>query len=87
MNHRHLKLSIIVLVQYMYTIPKSVRSQIISVITFKSANNEDLDILNKAFLMMKKDDFRKLVYMVYNTRYNFLFVNRLDNSIYNLLKN
>lgn len=86
MNRRHLNLSIILLVQYLYTIPKSVRCQVSCVIVFKPATNQDLDVIRRDLIMMKKDQFEALVKFVYKSKHDFLFINCDNNNLYKNLQ-
>lgn len=85
-NRRHLSLSIILLVQYIYDIPRSVRNQLSALIIFKPANNNDLEVLRKEFINMKKDDFIELVNFVFENKHDHLFINKENNSLYKNLQ-
>jgi len=86
MNRRHISLSIIILVQYMVSIPRSVRSQLSSVIMFKPANNEDLETIRKEFVSMKKKDFENLSRFVFRFKHDNLFIDRGNNELYKNLQ-
>ena len=49
-NRRHLKLSIILIVQYVRAVPFPVRSQVTNVTFFKPSNNLDLEIIQEEFV-------------------------------------
>lgn len=86
MNRRHLSLSIILLVQYIYNIPKSVRHQVNVIIIFKPANNEDLEVIRKEFVNMKKDEFLQLSKFVFQNKHDHLFINISNNTLYKNLQ-
>ncbi len=72
-NRRHMNLSIILLVQYLRDIPRSIRSQNTLVVVFKPANNLDFETLRKEFINLPTEIFNNLM--------RFIFVNRHDNLI------
>lgn len=87
MNRRHLRLSIILLVQYIYNIPKSVRHQASALIIFKPANNDDLEILRKEFIgFLKKNEFFELSKFVFQSKHDHLFVDVGNNALYKNLQ-
>ena len=59
-NRRHLKLSIILLVQFIRSVPRPVRFQVTHITFFKPSNELDLDIIQQEYLNMKKEDFSNL---------------------------
>lgn len=73
-NRRHLRLSIILLVQYVKSIPRPVRFQVTSVVLFKPANNGELNILADEFIALKKNDFEELCRFVFQEPHDFLFL-------------
>ena len=85
-NRRHLSLSIIILTQYLTSIPASVRSQISCAIVFKPANNKDLEKIKTEFVNMSNEDFRLLCKFVFQNKHDHLFVNRENNNLYNNLQ-
>ena len=85
-NRRHLNLSIIILTQYLTSIPASVRSQISCAIVFKPANNKDLEKIKTEFVNMGTEDFRLLCNFVFQTKHDHLFINRENNNLYKNLQ-
>ena len=85
-NRRHLSLSIIILTQYLTSIPASVRSQISCAIIFKPANNKDLEKIKTEFVNMGNEDFRLLCNFVFQTKHDHLFVNSENNNLYKNLQ-
>ena len=81
-NRRHLKLSIIILSQYLTSIPASVRSQISACIIFKPANDKDLISIKNEFVNMSSEEFRLLCKFVFQNKHDHLFINRENNNIY-----
>lgn len=86
MNRRHKSLSIIILVQYIISVPRSVRSQISCMIMFKPANNDDLETLRREFVNMKRKDFEALARFVFRERHDNLFIDRTNNELYKNLQ-
>ena len=88
MNRRHINLSIIILVQYIISVPRSVRSQLSCVLMFTLANNDDLETIRKEFVMLKKKDFESLAKFVFKDKHDTLFIDRGTNELYkNFAKN
>ena len=85
MNRRHYSLSIIILVQYLYSVPKPIRSNINALIVFKPLM-QDLEILRKEFINMKKDDFYELCRFVFQNKHDNLFINISNNTLYKNLQ-
>lgn len=75
-NRRHLKLSIILLVQYVRSIPRAVRSQITDIVAFKPANGLDLKVIYEEYVNLKKEQFQDLTRFVYNDSHDFLFIEK-----------
>ena len=85
-NRRHLSLSIIILTQYLTSIPASVRSQISCASVFKPANNKDLEKIKTEFVNMSNEDFILLCKFVFETKHDHLFINRENNNLYKNLQ-
>jgi hypothetical protein len=81
-NRRHLKLSIILLVQFVRSIPRPVRFQITDLCVFKPANELDTKILEEEFINMDKDKFKKLCRFVWQSPHDFLFINKNYETFY-----
>jgi hypothetical protein len=85
-NRRHLNLSIILLVQYLRDIPRSIRSQPSAVIIFKPANGLDYDIIRKEYINMKNEVFMELMKFVYQDKHDQLFIDRNNDDLYKNLQ-
>lgn len=85
-NRRHNSLCIILLTQYITSIPGSVRSQYNGIVLFKPSK-KDYERINKEFLFMKKNDFVDFVNFVFKDRHDNLFINSdLENDYYKNLQ-
>jgi hypothetical protein len=78
MNRRQISLSIILLTQYVVSIPPALRSQYNSIVIFKPIK-KDYDRINKEIMFMKKDEFIDFIDYVFKVRHDNLFVN-VDNE-------
>jgi hypothetical protein len=78
MNRRHNALSIILLTQYVTSIPPAVRSQYNAIVIFKPIK-KDYDRINNEIMFMKKDEFIDFIDFVFKERHDNLFVN-VDNE-------
>ena len=81
-NRRHLKLSIVLLAQYLRSIPKPVRSQVTHLVAFKMPNELDSSILRDEYLNLERDLFNKLKRFVYESAHDFLFINKMDEKYF-----
>ena len=81
-NRRHLKLSIILLVQYIRAVPRPVRFQITNVTFFKPSNELDLKIIQEEFVNLKKDVFDNLKRLVFQNAHDFLMVDKNNETFY-----
>ena len=81
-NRRHLKLSIILLVQYIRAVPRPVRFQITNVAFFKPSNELDLKIIQEEFVNLKKDVFDNLKRLVFQNAHDFLMVDKNNETFY-----
>lgn len=80
-NRRHLKLSIILMVQFLRSVPLPVRSQVTNLTLFKPANEKETEILKEEYINMKKNMFDDLTRWVWDTKHDFLMIDK-DNSLY-----
>jgi GTPase SAR1 family protein len=86
-NRRHLNLSLIILVQYLRDLPRSIRSQPSAVIIFKPANGLDYDIIRKEFINMPNVQFMELMDFVFKEKHDQLFIDRNNNDLFkNLMR-
>jgi hypothetical protein len=80
-NRRHLKLSIILLVQFIRAVPRPVRFQVTNVTFFKPSNEIDVKIIQEEFVNLKKDVFDNLKRLVFQNSHDFLMVDK-NNEVY-----
>jgi len=85
-NRRHNNLSIILLVQYLRDIPRTIRSQPTAIIIFKPSNGLDYDIIRKEYINMKNDVFLDLMNFSFNDAHDNLFIDKNTNEIYKNLQ-
>jgi hypothetical protein len=81
-NRRHYKLSIILLVQFIRSIPRPVRFQLTTVIFFKPCNNLDSNIIEEEFIMLNKQDYKDLIKFVWVNAHDYLLINKNDETFY-----
>lgn len=81
-RYRHLRVSIILLAQYLRNIPKPMRSQISHLVAFKMPNEMDKKILREEYIALKLNEFVELVNFVYQNPHDFLFVDLYNNAFY-----
>jgi tRNA uridine 5-carbamoylmethylation protein Kti12 len=85
-NRRHLKLSIILLVQYIRSVPRAVRSQITDVCLWKPSNGLDLKIIAEELVSMKRDDFVDLVKFTFHDAHDNLYINKNNETMFKNLQ-
>ena len=85
-NRRHYKLSIILLVQYLRSVPLPVRCQINSTIMFKPANEKDREILQNEYVNMKKNMFDELSREVWKDQHDYLIIDKNTDTYYKNLQ-
>jgi len=81
-NRRHLKLSIILISQYLRAIPRCVRSQTTTLVYFKPANELDNNIVRDEYINLPKETFNNLMRFVFQNQHDFLFVDKNNESYY-----
>jgi RecA/RadA recombinase len=82
MNRRHMNLSIILLSQYLHSIPRAVRTLLTTLIVFTPPNKDDDDILYKEYIRLDKKLFQKLMQFVFQEEHDFLVVDKKKNLYY-----
>jgi GTPase SAR1 family protein len=85
-NRRHLKLSIILLVQFLRAVPRPVRFQITNIAFFKPSNELDTKILQEEFCNLKKEEFNELKRLVWKDQHDFLFIDKNKDIYYKNLQ-
>jgi HrpA-like RNA helicase len=82
-NRRHYNLSIILLVQFLRSIPRPIRFFTTSCIFFKASNNLDTNILREEYINLQKDTFDELLNFVFdNDAHDYLIINKDTNTYY-----
>jgi hypothetical protein len=81
-NRRHLKLSIILLVQFLRAIPKPVRFFVTNLSMFKPSNELDTKILQEEFINLKKEDFNELKRLVWKNQHDCLTIDKNTDTYY-----
>lgn len=85
-NRRHLKLSIILLVQFIRAIPRPVRFQVTTITFFKPSNELDAKIIEEEYVNLKKDVFKDLTRFVWTNAHDFLMINKQNETFYKNLQ-
>jgi hypothetical protein len=85
-NRRHYNLSIILLVQFLRSIPRPIRFFGTSIIFFKPSNNLDTGILKEEYITLTKDTFERLMNFVFEDSHDFLIINKNKNTYYKKLQ-
>jgi len=85
-NRRHLKLSIILLVQFLKSIPRPIRFQVTDITFFKPSNNLDLKIIQEEFVNLENDKFNDLTRYVFINNHDFLFINKNNETYFKNLQ-
>ena len=75
-NRRHLKLSIVLLSQFIRAIPRPVRFQITHLTVFKPANELDSKVIEEEFINLPKETFKNLCRFVWDGPHAFLFIDK-----------
>ena len=85
-NRRHLKLSIILLVQFIKAVPTLVRFQVTNVSFFKPSNNLDLEIIREEFVNLPIKEFKLLSQFVFEDAHDFLMIDKNSETYYKNLQ-
>jgi GTPase SAR1 family protein len=85
-NRRHLKLSIILLVQFIRAIPRPVRFQVTTITFFKPSNELDAKIIEEEYVNMKKDVFKDMTRFVWTNAHDFLMIDKQNETFYKNLQ-
>lgn len=81
-NRRHLRLTIIMLVQFYNSIPLSNRKTITHLIMFKSKNNAEKDTIREELTPFNRDDFNTFLSYVFNHPFEYLVIDRDNDKFY-----
>lgn len=86
-NRRHYNLSIILLVQFLRSIPRPIRFFTTSCIFFKASNNLDTEILREEYINLPKQTFDELLNFVFDgDSHDYLIINKDTNTYYKKLQ-
>ena len=85
-NRRHLRLSIILLVQFLRSIPRSIRFQISHVVLFKTSNRMDSKIIQEEYVNMNNEKFLQLTNFCWQNEHDFIFINKNNEHYYKNLQ-
>ena len=85
-NRRHLKLRIILLVQFIRAIPRPVRFQVTTITFFKPSNELDAKIIEEEYVNLKKDVFKDMTRFVWTNAHDFLMINKQNETFYKNLQ-
>jgi len=85
-NRRHLKLSIVLLVQFLRAIPRPVRFQATQVVFFKPSNILDTQILKDEYVNLPTDQFNDLCRFIFVDSHDFLFIDKNNETYYKNLQ-
>jgi DNA replication protein DnaC len=85
-NRRHLRLSIILLVQFLRAIPKPIRFQVTDVVLFKTSNRMDSRIIQEEYINMNNEKFLELTNFCWENDHDFIFINKNNEQYYKNLQ-
>lgn len=85
-NRRHLKLSIILLSQYLRAIPRAVRFQVTDLAVFKPSNELDSKVIEEEFINLPKGVFKELTRFVWSNSHDYLFINKNNETFFKNLQ-
>ena len=85
-NRRHLKLSIVLLVQFLRAIPRPVRFQCTSIVFFKPSNILDTQILKEKYVNLPTDQFNDLIRFIFVDSHDFMFIDKNSEQYYKNLQ-
>jgi GTPase SAR1 family protein len=85
-NRRHLKLSIILLVQFIRAIPRPVRFQVTTITFFKPSNELDAKIIEEEYVNLPKTVFKDLTRFVWTNAHDYLMLDKQNEKIYKNLQ-
>jgi hypothetical protein len=81
-NRRHLRCSIILITQYLNSIPLPVRRNISHLIAYRPNNRQETNILFQELLPINREMVGRLLRFVYDQKYNFLFLDVNDGTLF-----
>lgn len=81
-NRRHLKCSILLLVQWYNAVPLNIRKQINVLIMFAPKNYKEVRNISEELTKYEADEFKNICNYCFDARYNWMLINRDDNTIY-----
>jgi len=81
-NRRHYKMSILLSVQFLTSIPLQVWKQINFIIAFKFKNNKELKNVAEEFTKYDYNEFQEIAEYVFDKPYEFMVIDRDNNRIF-----
>lgn len=81
-NRRHLKCSVLLAVQWYNSIPLNLRKQINVMIMFAPKNFKEVRNVAEEMTKYEPDEFKRVVDYCFDERYNWMLINRDDNTIH-----
>lgn len=89
--YRHYKVTILILVQTLKTVPLSIRKNLTNLVVFYKPRLSEWEAITNEFLEMKKDDAKKLYDLVFREKFDWTLINlntgrifkKFDEILYN----
>lgn len=81
-NRRHLRLTLVMLVQFYNSIPLSNRKTITHLVMFKSKNNAEKETVREELTPFNRDDFNVLLRYVFDKPFEYLLIDRDNDKMY-----
>jgi hypothetical protein len=86
-NRRHYNLSIVLLVQFLRSIPRPIRFFTTTCLFFKASNNLDTEILREEYINLPKNKFESLLNFVFDSdAHDYMIINKDTNTYYKKLQ-
>jgi hypothetical protein len=85
-NRRHNKLSIILLVQFLMSIPRPIRLLITNLTVFKPSNEIESSVIKDEFITLPTKDWKSLSRFVCRDNHDFMFIDKSNNKYYKNLQ-
>jgi thymidine kinase len=86
-NRRHYNLSIILLVQFLRSIPRPLRFFTTSCVFFRASNNLDTKVLREEYINLPKQTFEDLMNFVFDgDSHDYMIINKDTNTYYKKLQ-
>lgn len=82
-NRRHLNLSVMLISQYLNSIPLKTRKLISHLVMFKTNNNKEYKSIYEELISISKDNFQRISRHVFRNPHDYMFIDVDYNTIYN----